>query len=59
MEFKEMNEKRNDDIYIFYRADMFYPLNLKDDEDAIANAECNEGTTKVEDIYGNVIWIKK
>ena len=59
MNFKEMNEKRNDGIYIFYREDMFYPLNLKDDADAIANAECNEGTTKVEDIHGNVIWLKK
>lgn len=59
MEFKEMNEKRNDGIYIFYRDDMFYPLFLEGIEDAIANAECNEGTTKVEDIYGNNIWVKK
>lgn len=54
-----MNEKRNNGIYIFHRDGMFYFLNLKDDEDAIANAECNDGTTKVVDINGNVIWLKK
>lgn len=42
--------------YIFFREDMFYPINLKNDEDAIANAECNAGTIRVEDVFGNVIW---
>ncbi len=35
-------------IYLFHRKDMFYPLELKDDADAVANAKCNPGTTKVE-----------
>lgn len=43
-------------IYIFFRDKMFYPLTLKDDEDARRNAEFNPGTTRVEDIDGNVIW---
>ena len=43
-------------IYIFFRGDMFYHLELKDDEDAIANANCNEGTTKVEDVNGRLVW---
>lgn len=42
--------------YIFFREDMFYPIYLKNDEDAIANAECNAGTIRVEDGFGNVIW---
>lgn len=42
--------------YIFFREDMFYPIELKDDKDAIANAEYNAGTIRVEDVFGNVIW---
>lgn len=34
-------------IYLFIRDEGFYPLELKDDADAIANAECNNGTRKV------------
>jgi hypothetical protein len=33
--------------YTFIREDGFYPLVLKDDADAIANAKCNPGTLKV------------
>lgn len=42
--------------YIFFRKDDFYFIELRDNEDAIANAECNAGTIRVEDIFGNVIW---
>ena len=43
-------------IYIFFRDDMFYPLELKDDNDAIVNAIINNGTTKVEDVNGRLVW---
>jgi len=44
-------------IYIFYRDLMFYPLELNSNEEAIANAECNPGTTKVENFStGEVVW---
>lgn len=53
-----MNHKK---VYIFHRGDMFYPIELVDDIDAINNANCNEGSIKVEDVdgNGNVIWSKK
>jgi hypothetical protein len=35
-------------MYTFHRGDMWYPLDLKDGADAIANAECNPGTLRVE-----------
>ena len=44
--------------YIFYREQGFYTLDLKDDNDAIANAVYNEGTLKVTDLAGRVIWQK-
>lgn len=50
-----MNNKK---VYVFHREDMFYPIELDDDIDAINNANFNEGTTKVEDIEGNIIWRK-
>lgn len=37
---------------------MFYPIELKDDADARANAECNPGTTRVETPDGKIIWEK-
>lgn len=43
-------------VYIFFREDMFYPIELYDDKDAVENAIHNVGTTKVEDIQGNIIW---
>ena len=43
-------------IYIFIRKDMFYQIHLRDDADAIANAEINPGTLRVEDIDGRVVW---
>lgn len=36
-------------IYIFHRAEGFYPLSLGSDAEAVANAECNPGTIKVTD----------
>ncbi len=43
-------------VYIFFRGDMFYPLELLDDADAIANAKCNPGTTRVERVDGTIVW---
>lgn len=45
--------------YVFYRDEMFYMIDLADDADAIANAECNPGTRRVEDMSGNQIWPEK
>jgi hypothetical protein len=45
--------------YIFYRDDMFYMIELMDDADAVANAECNPGTRRVEDMRGNQVWPEK
>ena len=43
--------------YLFVRDEGFYPLELKDDADAIANAECNKGTRKViRAIDETVVW---
>ena len=42
-------------LYTFVREDFFYSLPLDDDGEAIRNAECNPGTTKV--MEGNrVVW---
>jgi hydroxymethylglutaryl-CoA reductase len=46
----------NNCTYLFFRADGFYPLELKDDEDAIANAERNKGTLQVKDLNGRIVW---
>jgi hypothetical protein len=45
--------------YLFFRDDMFYPLNLSGDEEAIENAKCNPGTVRVEDVAGRVVWSSK
>lgn len=42
--------------YVFYRDDMFYMIDLMDDADAVANAECNPGTRRVKDMKGNQVW---
>jgi hypothetical protein len=43
--------------YIFIRAEMFYPIELRDDADAVANALCNPGTLRVENgITGRTVW---
>ena len=36
--------------------EVFYPLELRDDDDAKAEAECAPETIRVEDVQGNVIW---
>lgn len=45
--------------YVFYRDEMFYVIELMDDQDACANAECNPGTRRVEDMRGNQVWPQK
>jgi len=43
--------------YIFFREDGWYPLELKDDSDACANARCNPGTLRVENaLTKQVVW---
>ncbi len=51
---------------VFFRADMFYPLDIPPmpgdypgktiKEIARDNAKCNPGTIRVEDLHGNVLW---
>ena len=50
-----MTSKR-ESHYIFFRKEGWYPLVLRDDEDARTNAETNPGTVRVENIDGRVIW---
>lgn len=43
--------------YIFHRTGHFYLLELADDKEARANAECNPGTVKVENMLtGKIVW---
>ncbi len=42
--------------YVFYRDEMFSLIELMNDSDAVANAECNPGTRRVEDMRGNQVW---
>lgn len=42
--------------YVFSRDEMFYMIELIDDAVAVANAECNPGTRRVEDMMGNQVW---
>jgi hypothetical protein len=41
---------------IFVREDIFYMLDLPDDDDLSAHAESNPGTLRIEDVVGNVLW---
>lgn len=43
-------------IYIFHRAEGFYPLSLGSDLEAIANAHQNPGTVKVTDSENRVVF---
>lgn len=45
-------------MYIFHRAEGWYPLELGNDEEAIANAEHNPGTIKVTDIDDRIVFQK-
>jgi hypothetical protein len=42
--------------YLFIRATHFYLIDLHGDEDARANAECNPGTVRVENMQGRQVW---
>lgn len=43
--------------YVFHRAEGWYPLTLKSDEEAIANAQCNPGTLSVENVLTRaIVW---
>lgn len=50
------------ETYVFFRIhpetnlEMFYPVDLKDDDDAVANAEANPGTLRVETVEGREVW---
>lgn len=43
-------------VYIFFREEGWYPVELRDDDDARRNAEHNLGTLRVENVAGDVIW---
>jgi hypothetical protein len=49
-------KKRKTELYIFHRGNLWYPIELYDDKDAIENAIHNVGTTKVENAKGKIIW---
>lgn len=43
--------------YIFHRSNGWYPVELRDDRDACANAEANPGTVKVENATTReIVW---
>jgi len=44
-------------IYTFHRAEGFYPIELRDDDDARVNAEFNPGTQEVRCAFtGRIVW---
>lgn len=43
-------------IYIFFKQEGFYPIELADDKDATANALSNVGTVRVERLNGSVVF---
>lgn len=43
-------------VYIFHRGTTWYPIELRNDADAVANAKCNPGTTLVTNQNGKEIW---
>lgn len=45
--------------YLFYRENGFYPIELKDDNEAIENAKINNGTKMVTDTKGLILWQDK
>ena len=51
-----MTRQARKKVYLFFRDGHFYPIELWDDAEAVANAECNPGTTKVETVGGRRIW---
>lgn len=49
-------QRRSTKTYIFHRGNVWYPIDLYDDADAVANALHNKGTTKVTTPSGKVVW---
>lgn len=43
-------------VYIFFREGFFYPVELRDDSDALACVPLNPGTIKVETALGRVVY---
>ena len=43
-------------VYLFFREQGFYPIELESDARAVENALCNPGTIKVENVDGKVVW---
>ena len=43
-------------IYLFHRKEGFYPLELRDNEEAIQNATCNKGTLMITTVDGEKVW---
>lgn len=50
------NNLNNMNTYTFHRVEGFYPVQLNNDQEAIANAKINEGTICVRDLDSNIIW---
>lgn len=48
--------KKPEQLYLFFRGEYFYPITLRDDEDAIQNARYNLETTKVIDQNGRIVF---
>jgi len=42
--------------YIFFRKEGFYPVEYKNNEEAIEGAKLNKGTLKVKTASGKTIW---
>ena len=43
-------------MYVFFREGMFYPIELRDDNDVQPNVRSNPGTIRVETWDGRVVW---
>lgn len=43
-------------VYIFFRAEGFYPVECRDDAEVLKHVELNPGTIKVEDTNGRIVW---
>ena len=53
---RAINGSHHHRIYVFVRAEGFYPLELPNDDTARRNAECNPGTLKVLNDKGHPVW---
>ena len=41
---------------IFIREEVFYAIEIPENQDLNKHAECNPGTLRIEDLEGNVLW---